>query len=305
MQNHKIKFLSVLVAFTFCSCSNPHFKSISASLLSSTGYVNNSQAEGVLDAGSQIAESQKELTTEQEYYLGRAVAAKILAKFPPVTDPALTAYVNKVGRVVAAYSDVPDTFGGYHFVVLNSDQINAMAAPGGYIFVTKKFVKDLKDEDSLAAVLAHEVGHVVKRHGVNAISNGKLFSALGTLTKQGASIAASQVSSPVDLSAVTDVFSESVSGVADKLLTSGYDRKQEYESDRYAVELLKRAGYDPLALDRVLKTLETEKSSGGWYATHPDPDDRIDELEDVVKPEQAITPPQIRVTRFEQATKAL
>lgn len=276
----------------FAGCSNPAFKNLSSTILAQTGYVNQSQLEGVLNAGEGLVKSQTSLTNEQEYYLGRAVSAKLLATFPPSSQSSLLSYVNKVGGAVAGVSDVPETFGGYHFVIVDSPQINAMSAPGGYVFVSSGFLKLLPDEDALAAVLAHEVAHVVKRHGVNAISNGALFSALGAFTKASASIAVSNSGTSLPLSEITDVFGDSVSGVTDKLLTSGFDRSQEYEADLYAANLLIKAGYDPSALVKVLEILRQHTSSdkSGWYATHPDPEDRIDELEDEIEFDKAHPP---------------
>jgi predicted Zn-dependent protease len=298
-------FACALIAGSLLSgCSD--FKTLSASLLSQTGYVNSTQAEGLLNAGSQLAKSQEGLTNEQEYYLGRAVSAKILGKFAPLTKPELVRYVNKVGLALASVSDVPETFGGYHFVVINSPHVNAMSAPGGFVYVSSGFVRKLPDEDALAAVLAHEIGHVVKRHGVNAISNAALFGALAGATKEGISIAANNTSSPVNLGALTDMFADSVSGITDKLLTKGFDRKQEYEADLYAAALMQRAGYDPNALVRVLEILEksTGKDDEGWFATHPAPDDRIDELKDSFEfPASAQNPG--RQARFRAAVSGL
>jgi predicted Zn-dependent protease len=269
-------------------------------MLGSTGFVSESQAKGLLDAGDKLVKSQEELTSEQEYYLGRAVAAQILAKYPPVADASLNAYVNRVGNVLARASDFPETFKGYRFVVLESPIINAMAAPSGFIFVTRGFLKLLPNEDALAAVLAHEIAHVVKRHGVNAISNANLFGALAEVGKQGINIAASEAigARGVDLGPITNVFSESVTGVADKLLTNGFDRKQEYQADEYAVTLLQRVGYDPKAVGTVLTILQGQKGTeGGWFETHPDPADRLEEVEDTLKEAEAA--PAVGVTTRE------
>ena len=306
MKNNLKTFGAALLCVTLVGCADGQFKSIGAGILSSTGYVNGSQAEGIFSAGEKLGKSQQELSAEQEYYLGRAASARILGKFQPKLNPALNQYVNKIGDSLAAVSDSPETFGGYHFAVIESDQINAMSAPGGFIFVSSAFVKLMPDEDAMAAVLAHEVGHVVKKHGVNAISNANLFSALGGLTQTGLSVAASNVGSPVDLTQITDLFGESVNGVMDKLLTSGYSHKQEYEADAYAAELLQRAGYDPAALIRTLKILDEHKKGqdGGWFETHPSPEDRIDEVQGDIKPSDA-KPNSVRVARFTQAMKSL
>lgn len=298
------KFCAVCIGYTtlltaLLACSNPAFQQIGSQILSSTGYVSSSQADGLFNAGGKLTKFQETLTPEQEYYLGRAVSAKLLGRFEPLTKSDLIQYVNKVGLTLARVSDVPETFGGYHFVVVESPEINAMSAPSGFVFVSSGFVRELPSEDALAAVLAHEIAHVNKRHGVNAISNAALFSALADAAKQGISIGASSVSAPVDISALTETFSDSVSGIMDRLLSKGFDRKQEYEADRYAAVLMQRAGYDPNALLRILEILEKRESDekGGWYATHPDPDDRIEELKEVFTFTQPVES-SIRTARF-------
>lgn len=284
-------------------CANQSFSTLGSSVLSATGYVSKDQADGLLSAGDKLVKSQDDLTPEQEYYLGRAVSAQVLGQYRPKLAPGTTRYINQVGQSLVAVSDMPETFNGYRFAVIESDQFNAVSAPSGFVFVSSALLKQLPDEDALAAVLAHEIAHVVKRHGVNAVSNANLFSALTDFSKHAASAAASQVASPVDLGPITGVFAESVSGVTEKLLTKGYDRGQEYEADLYAATLLQRAGYDPRALVRVLKILESipGKKEGGWFATHPAPEDRIEELEDDFSfpPEQA--PVQVRVSRFKKS----
>lgn len=291
--------LSIFIAFC-AGCSHPGLQQIGTHVLSSTGYVSESQAVGLMSAGGSLVKSQEDLLPEQEYYLGRAVSATVLAKFPPRRNEAATAYLNKIGMTLASVSETPETFGGYHFISVESTEINAFSAPGGFVYVSSGFLKELPDEDAVAAVLAHEIAHIVKRHGVNAISNAKLFSALTEFTQAGASIAASQVSSPIDLGEITGIFAESVSGVVDTLLTKGFDRSQEYEADLYAAELLGRAGYDPNALVRVLGVLESHAKGeqGGWYATHPAPADRISELSSDFSFPQPQDPPAARHSRF-------
>ncbi len=291
--------------FVVTGCTNPAFKQVGASILSSTGYVSSTAAEGLLGAGSNLVESQRALTAEQEYYLGRAVSANLLATYQPVLTSSTMQYVNKVGMAIASVSDLPETFGGYHFALVESDQINAFAAPGGFIYVSTGFVRRLPDEDCLAAVLAHEVAHVNLKHGVSAISNAKLLSSLGEFTKHGVSIAGSKVSTPAELASLTSALTESVSGVTDKLLRSGFDRSQEYQADLYAARLLERAGYDPHALVRVLTILRDSQAddADGWYATHPAPKKRISELEGDFDFAASQGPHAERTARFKQAVK--
>jgi len=307
MRNARIRppLATIYLAIMLTGCTNPAFKNLGTEILSSTGVVTRQQAEGFLSAGEKVVKSQEELTPEQEYYLGRAVSAQLLAQYPLVSNAELIKYVNKVGLAITAVSEQPETFGGYRFAVVESPQINAMSAPGGFIFISTGFLKKLPDEDSLAAVIAHEIGHVVARHGVKAISNANLFSALGAFAATGVSVGAEQVSSPVDLGPITSVFTDSVNGVVDKLLTKGFDRRQEYSADLYAAELLQKAGYDPRSLPKVLQILEKETAvdEGGWFQTHPDPAARLEELEDDFKfPPAAPVVSQVRTARFASAT---
>lgn len=299
--------IALILSLCCClACSNKAFQDIGSSVLSSTGYVGDTQARGLLSAGGKLVASQEDLTPEQEYYLGRAVSAQVLAKHPPRLTPGVTRYINQIGHAIAAASDTPETFNGYHFALIESPQVNAVSAPGGFVYVTTGLLQKLPDEDSIAAVLAHEVAHVVKRHGVAAVSNANLFSALSDFSNQAAVAAASQIATPIDLTPITGVFAESVSGVTEKLLTKGFDRRQEYAADLYAAQLLQRAGYEPRALLRVLEILNqvpADDKAGGWFDTHPSPADRIDELEDdfsFAAPQPVV---QARVTRFKRIAR--
>ena len=288
-----------LCSVLLCSCAKTGLDQIGADALAATGYIDATQAQGILSAGRKVAASQEKLTAEQEYYLGRAVSAKLLSTYPPKLDGAKTKYLNEIGMTLVSVSDDPETFGGYHFGVIDSPTINAMSAPGGFVYLSSGFVKVLPDEDALAAVLAHEIAHVARRDGANAVSNATLFSALSEASAQGASIAAGRMGAP-EVSVLTDALSDSVTGVTEKLLTKGFDRSQEYRADLYAAQLLQKAGYDPSALVRVLKILEAEtsKDSGGWFATHPAPADRIEELQDEFSFGAVAVEPGARRARF-------
>ena len=112
-------------------------------------------------AANGISASTVNLTQEQEYYLGRAVAARIMSIYPVSDDKKLTAYLNLVGQAVLAFSDSPESFRGYHFVVLKSSEFNALSAPSGFVFVSSGMIEKMPDEDALASVLAHEIAHVL------------------------------------------------------------------------------------------------------------------------------------------------
>lgn len=277
-------------------------ESFGAGILGSTGLVSSSQASALFKAGSQFAKAAEGLTEEQEYFLGRGVSATVFSHYPAVRNEALNRYLNKVGSTVAAFSDRPETFGGYHFMALNSPEINAMAAPGGFVFVTDSFLKRLPDEDALAAVLAHEVAHIVLGHGVKAVSQANLTGAFsGALTVVGEEVAASHGGAGV--STLVSTFGGSVTEVTDTLLVKGYSRSQEYEADAYAAALLRKSGYNPKSILTVLETLKTmEGAGGGWFSTHPSAEKRIRELKGEI-PDFQVSPEaqRLRAARFKSA----
>lgn len=304
----KINFALALLTLTACSQMDPAFKNLGSSLLSSTGYVSGSQVDAAFSAGAKLAKSAETLNDEQEYYLGRAVAATVFSKYPPLQNSQAIAYVNKVGRIVAAASDKPETYNGYKFMILDTSEINALSAPGGYVFLTKGFLGILPDEDALASVLAHEVAHIAKDHGVSAISSSNLTGALLIIGKE---VANSQ--SNVYVSELTNLFGDSVNQVVETLISTGYSRSQEYEADAYATQLLIRTGYNPTSLRTALEQLEKsgiESNEGGWAATHPKPTKRLDKLEDVIPAEstEALANPAsqaARAKRFKAALKGI
>lgn len=276
---------------------------IGASALNSAGFnVSAGDLDAAFRAGDAVAGAARGFSPEQEYYLGRGVSAVMLSRYRPIQNAPLNRYVNKVGLVLAGYSDRPSTFGGYHFLVLDTDEVNAFAAPGGYVFLTRGFLRLVPDEDALAAVLAHEIAHVVKGHGTAAISQAKVTAALTQLGKQAA---ASQGGEETQL--LTETFGDSIKDVTDTLLTKGYSRSQEYDADEYAAVLLQRAGYDPAGLAAMLQALagQSKNSSGGWFSTHPDAEKRAAEVkEDLPTATAAVTAGRtLRATRYQAAVR--
>ncbi|MEM5787695.1 MAG: M48 family metalloprotease [Syntrophobacteraceae bacterium] len=204
--------------------------------------------ESITRTAGAIGKSFKDITPEQEYYIGRAVAAIVLKHYPPYADATANRYLNLVGQALAEASDRPETFGGYHFLIVDSDEINAFAAPGGLILVTRGMLRQCKSEDELAAVLAHEIGHVVNQSGLKAIQQSRVISALGILASEG-----TKVLSGGTLAPLVEAFEGSVGDVASTIMNNGYSRDQERQADESAVLLLRRVGYDPGALVSVLQ----------------------------------------------------
>jgi predicted Zn-dependent protease len=93
----------------------------------------NIDTDSIVKSYQAVSKSFEDITPQQEYYIGRTVGARILQKYKPYDNPAANRYVNTLGQTLAQASDLPETYGGYHFLIQDSDEINAFAAPGGFI----------------------------------------------------------------------------------------------------------------------------------------------------------------------------
>lgn len=214
-----------------------------------------------------IAGAAHKINEEEEYHIGRAVAANILGQYPLWKNGKLTGYVNLVGRALVLKSQRPEIYGGYHFAVLDTPEANAFSAPGGIIFLTRGIVAMASDEDELAAVLAHEIQHIVAKDPLKAIQSQRL-KALGTFT------AGEAVGSG---SGALGIFQDSVMDISGTLLQKGYSRSQEKDADLGALKLLAAAGYDPQALlDMLEKIKAVEKKKIKAFSAHPSAAKRID-----------------------------
>jgi beta-barrel assembly-enhancing protease len=253
----------------------------------------------VVDATSSAS---RPISEEEEYYVGRAVSAKILGTYQLSTNAYLTRYVNLIGRTVALNSDKPFTYGGYHFAVLDTQEINAFAAPGGTIFITTGMIQTTANEDELAAVIAHEVAHVSKRDGIAAIKSARWTQAL---TLIGTTAAKSYTSS--EISQLVSIFEGSIDDVFKTLVVNGYSRSQEYAADETAAMTLAKCGYDPKALTSFLKRLEQRgrSSGGGITKTHPGTADRIENISGKIPATGPIHPRAIeaRAMRYNQSIR--
>lgn len=230
----------------------------------------------VLKLGKQLQKSFEPLTPEQEYYLGRTVAAQILSRYPLYVDADATTYLNRIGTLLGYVSERPEVYGGYHFAILDADEINAFATPGGLIFVTRGMLHCTDSEDGVAAVLAHEIAHVALRHGQQSIKDSR-WTALGLMVADEAA----RRSGSQTVQQLMDAFDGSVNDVVATLVVNGYSKTYETQADRSAVQMLRKAGYHDGALVTVLHKMKGRLKPGGtdFMATHPDPLERIDTLE--------------------------
>jgi len=202
---------------------------------------------------------------EEEVAIGRQIAGNLLGAAPLVKDPALQRYVNNVGRWVASQSERPDL--PWHFGVIQSDDINAFAMPGGYVFVTLGLYRLLSSEADLAGVLGHEIGHVVRKHHLKLLQKTQLLNL-------GSKLLAKQAGENQQI--------QKLIGSGAEIVARSLDQQSEFEADRMGVVLAARAGYDAFGLPEVLQKIggvaATESSVALLFKTHPLPAARLDRL---------------------------
>lgn len=286
-----------LISLTSCQTMESA-ANIATAIGQSTGAITKTQAESILKTTKAVSRSTEEFTPEQEYYIGRSVGAVVLTKYKAFDSSQINRYLNILGQTLAQASDLPSTFGGYHFLVLNSDDINAFATPSGLIFVTRGLLRCCKSEDALAAVLAHEIGHVELRHGMQAIEKARVTEALTTIAAEGAKTLGSR-----EVAELTRTFEGAIADITNTLINKGYARTSEYEADQAALKLLRRVGYDPGGLAEMLTLMKRNLKPGGidFAKTHPSPDDRIAEIQKRSPVYAAVRSPASRQMRFQQA----
>lgn len=222
-----------------------------------------------------------DLTPVEEYYIGRAVSATILSQYEVYTDPKANTYLNTVGQVLTLSSSLPETFSGYHFTLIESDEINAFAAPGGFIFVTSGLYNSLENEEQLAGVLAHEIAHVSLQHGVRSIKKSNLTQAFAIIGSETAKQSDNQ-----NLQQLEGVFGDSIDNIVNTLVVSGYSKSYEYAADEDALRISYAAGYNPDGLEEFLNTIEMhsdDKDEKGFSKTHPPADKRIKKIAKFMK----------------------
>ena len=289
--------LSLIALGGWPSIELPKMKDVKSGLINSTGVVTSDQVDTVIKAAEKIDSASRGFSQEQQYYLGRGVSALILRRYPLYTsNPSLINHINFVGTALASNSSRPELYGGYHFSILDSDEINALSAPGGFVFISKGFLNIIPNEEALAAVLAHEIGHIILGHGVGAISNAKVSEATMLLGKE-----ALNTFGPSELTMLTDNFGASIDQMFETLMTKGYSRSQEYEADAFAVNLMAKAGYSAQGLSVMLDQLNKVggQSKGGWKDTHPSPSERKASLK-FPKQTLAADGEALRAARFEK-----
>ena len=210
---------------------------------------------------------------EAEIRFGRELAARILGNYNLVDDEKINRYVNLVGKGLTLYAGRPEIM--FHFGVLDSDEINAFATPGGYIFITKGALMKMDNEAQLATVLGHEIAHVVRKHVVRELNirgEGDL-GAGGIASLVGGSTGTLRLA-----------LEQALDDAANILFNRGYKVKDEIEADRVGILVASVAGYDPSALKEFLNSVKSfEKEDKTYKGEHPIFEVRMREINETLE----------------------
>jgi len=206
------------------------------------------------------------ITEKEEIAMGAAISEKLRQKYGVVQNQAVHKYVTLVGRVLALSSAKPNLT--WHFVVLDTDGVNAFAAPGGYVHITRGALALIRNESELAGVLGHEIAHVTEQHTIKAIKKSKWVDAgAGALTQNQ----------------LLDRFTQAA---YENIVENGFDRDDENTSDELGLKMANGAGYAPTGLGMFLTKLAERnkdlKERSGAFASHPETRSRLDRLKNQI-----------------------
>lgn len=216
------------------------------------------------------ATGQRQLTLmseAQEIEIGRQTHPKVLASIGAYDSPEWQAYIQELGSKIAATSERPDL--DWTFTVLDDPVVNAMALPGGFVYVNRGILADFNSEAELASVLGHEIGHVTARHSVEQMSRAQLAQ-LG-----------------LGVAAIASEDFRQFAGLAGQglgILFLKFGRDDESQSDELGLRYMVRSGYDPHQMPKVFQTLDRESQAQGlratpeWMSTHPNPGNRVADI---------------------------
>jgi beta-barrel assembly-enhancing protease len=233
--------------------------------------LNNINVNKVFETATNVKKATTESTEQEEIEIGDEFAALLLGAKPLDGDARLQRYVNTLGRWLALQTERPDL--PWTFGVLDDSGFNAFATPGGRIFVTRGLINRMHSESELAGVLAHEIGHVLRKHHLQAIKKNAGLAlgadAVSALTKSENSQVKSQIIN-----------------AARNVIAKGLDKGDEFEADRLGVVIAARAGFDAYGLPAVLQMLEAQSGNDNafslMFSTHPSPADRMQQLDSLM-----------------------
>ena len=225
-------------------------------------------AEQLGKLGSALKKAQQfkdvEMTDAEEAQLGAEVSQRIRARYGVVQNAAVHRYVTLVGTALAQVSTKPGL--AWKFIVLDTDAVNAFAAPGGFIHITKGALANLKDESELAGVLGHEIIHVTGKHTIRAIQKGKLVQMGADETLAG-----------------NNALMGKLADKAYEVVEGGFGRGEELESDEKGIAMANAVGYAPQGMNGFLNMLmarnkDAAPAKNGLFASHPETKERVEKM---------------------------
>ncbi|MDQ6993825.1 MAG: M48 family metalloprotease [Mariprofundus sp.] len=208
----------------------------------------------IAKTGKSISQSVRSFSEEERYYIGRASGARLLSGHRLLKQRALQDYISAIGLTLAMGSSRPELYAGYHFIIINEPKlINAYAMPGGFIFITTGLIRKAASEDELAAVLAHEVAHLVLDHPIGSVKSQYRNALMKDILAEAGKNASKQAQKVAKLAGGLNNLSNMMVDFAAK----GYSRSKEEDADMEAITILKSSGYDPKALPSILAKLHS------------------------------------------------
>lgn len=208
------------------------------------------------------------ISTQQEVQLGQQYAQQVNAQLPIVQDAEANRYINILGDSIAKLSDPRNL--DWHFFIVNTDEVNAFALPGGFIYVNRGLIERATKMDELAGVLGHEIGHVIMRHSVKQMEQAQQANIGVTLACILTRVCNSQAT-------------QALIQVGGAALFAKFSREDEAQADEVGVAYVTRAGIDPRGIPEMFQILLNERQSApgaldSWFATHPTEESRIQDV---------------------------
>jgi predicted Zn-dependent protease len=228
--------------------------------------------EKVQKVQQRVKQATEDISEPREIELGDGIASNLLGAAPLLDNPRIQKYVNHVGRWLALQTERPDL--PWLFGVLDDNDINAFAVPGGYVFITRGLLASMRSEAELAGVLAHEISHVLRKHHLQAIKKGARSGMVAELADKALQEGGANPALNKLVSAGTELYAR------------GLDKHDEFEADRMGVVIAARGGYDPYGLPAVLQVLNgmnpQDSSLALLFKTHPALGERLDLLDNLM-----------------------
>ena len=215
------------------------------------------------------------ISDAEEKQMGEQVSALLRDRFGVMQDEKVAKYVTLVGTILAQASTKPKM--DWKFIVLDTDGVNAYAAPGGFVHVTRGLLGLIKTEAELAGVLGHEITHITERHSISAVQQNKAVTLGGEAAGSGGGLSQAAIA-------------RASAAVFNGLFEGQFSQKDENESDRIGSQLANKVGYAPNGIAEVLKKIQARNGSrqdrNGMFASHPAVKERISNNEKLIKSEK-------------------